>query len=74
MGLYFRSDSKEAVMCHRITIALSAEERAAARKVTGFLIPVYASIVLVAIAVVAVTGAPRQSELVAATSVSVATR
>jgi len=61
-------------MCHRVIISLSAEERAAARKVTGFLIPVYASIVLVAIAVVAVTGAPRQSEQVAAASVSATTR
>jgi hypothetical protein len=43
-------------MCHRVSITLSAEERAAARKVVGFLIPVYASVVLVAIAVVAVGG------------------
>jgi hypothetical protein len=61
-------------MCHRVSITLSAEERAAARKVVGFLIPVYASVVLVAIAVVAVSGAPRQNEQIAVTSIPVATR
>jgi hypothetical protein len=61
-------------MCHRVSITLSAEERAAARKVVGFLIPVYASVVLVAIAVVAVGGAPRQNEQIAATAVLVSAR
>jgi hypothetical protein len=40
----------------------------------GFLIPVYASVVLVAIAVVAVGGAPRQNEQIAATAVPVSAR
>ena len=61
-------------MCHRVTITLSAEERAAAKRVTGFLIPAYASIVLAAIAVVAVAGAPQQNEQIAAASVPAATR
>jgi hypothetical protein len=61
-------------MCHRVSITLSAEERAAARKVVGFLIPVYASVVLAAIAVVAVGGAPRQNEQIAATAVPVSAR
>ena len=61
-------------MCHRVIIKLSAEERAAARKVSGFLIPAYASIVLAVIAVVAVTGAPRQGEQIAATSALAAPR
>ena len=61
-------------MCHRVSITFSAEERAAAKKVVGFLMPVYASVVLAAIAVVAVSGAPRQNEQIAATSVPVSAR
>jgi hypothetical protein len=53
-------------MCHRVYVTLSAEERAAAKKLSGYLIPVYASIVL------AVTGTPRQGEQIATTSVPAA--
>ena len=56
-------------MCHRVYVTLSAEERAAAKKLSGYLIPVYASIVL---AVMAVTGTPRQGEQIVATSVPAA--
>ena len=45
-----------------------------AKKFTGVLIPVYASIVLAIIAVVALTGAPRQGELVVASAAPAATR
>lgn len=59
-------------MCHRVYVTLSAEERGAAKKLSGYLIPVYASIVLAIIAVVAVTGTPRQGEQIVATSVPAA--
>ena len=59
-------------MCHHVYVKLSAEEKAAAKKVAGFMIPVYASIMLAEIAVVAVTGTPRQGEQIAATSVPAA--
>ena len=59
-------------MCHHVYVTLSAEEKAAAKKMSGFMIPVYASIVLAVIAVVAVTGTPRQGEQIAATSVPAA--
>ncbi len=59
-------------MCHHVYVRLSADEKAAARKMAGFMIPVYASIVLAVIAVVAVTGTPRQGEQIAATAVPAA--
>lgn len=56
-------------MCHHVHVTLSVEDKVAAKKLAGFLIPVYASIVLAVIAVVAVTaGGPRSGELVASTS------
>jgi hypothetical protein len=42
-------------MCHHVHVTLTAEERKEARKLTGLMIPVYASIVLAVIAVVAVS-------------------
>jgi hypothetical protein len=62
----------EAPMCHHVYVRLSAEEKASARKMAGFMIPVYASIMLAVVAVVAVTGAPRQGEQIAATSIPTA--
>jgi hypothetical protein len=61
-------------MCHHIHVTLSAEEKQAARKLSGIMIPVYASIVLAIIAVVSLTGAPRQGEQVASTTAPAATR
>jgi heme/copper-type cytochrome/quinol oxidase subunit 4 len=61
-------------MCHHVHVTLSAEERKEARKLAGVMIPVYASIVLAVIAVVAVSGGSRQGEFVAARVAPVATR
>ncbi len=61
-------------MCHHVYVTLSAEEKKEVKKLSGFLIPVYASIVLAVIAVVALTGAPRPGEQVAATFAPAATR
>ena len=60
-------------MCHRGRIMLSAEEREEVKKLSGIMIPVYASVMLALIAVVAVTGS-RQGELVAATPAPATTR
>jgi hypothetical protein len=55
-------------VCHHVLVSLSAEEKRDARKLSAVLIPVYASIVLAVIALVAVTSAPQQGELVASRS------
>ncbi len=63
-------------MCHHahVHVTLSAEDKAAAKKLSGIMIPVYASIVLAVIAVVALSGPPRPGEQIAATSIPAATR
>ena len=61
-------------MCRHVYVRLSVEEKKEARKLTGIMIPVYASIVLAMIAVVALGGAPRQGEQVASTTAPAATR
>ena len=55
-------------MCHHVYVKLSAEEKKEAKKLSGILIPVYASIVLAVVAVVALSGASRQGEQVASTT------
>ncbi len=61
-------------MCHHVYVRLSAEEKKEAKKLSGILIPVYASIVLAVVAVVTITSAPRQGEQIAATAVRAAAR
>lgn len=61
-------------MCHHVYLRLTAEEKKEARKVAGVMIPIYASVVLAVVAVVAVTSAPRQSELLAQSSAPAAQR
>ena len=61
-------------MCHRVHVMLSAEDKQDVKKLSGIMIPVYASIVLALIAVVAVSGSSPQGELVASTTVHAATR
>ncbi len=55
-------------MCHHVYVKVSAEEKKEAKKLSGILIPVYASIVLAVVAVVALSGAPRPGEQVASTT------
>jgi hypothetical protein len=55
-------------MCHSVRVHLSAEERASAKRLTGFMIPVYAVVVLAIVALAALTGGPRSGELVASAS------
>jgi NADH:ubiquinone oxidoreductase subunit 5 (subunit L)/multisubunit Na+/H+ antiporter MnhA subunit len=52
-------------MCHHVHVTLSAEDRKDVERLSGLMIPVYASIVLALVAVVALTGAPPQNELIA---------
>jgi hypothetical protein len=61
-------------MCHRVHVMLSAEDKAAVKTISGWLIPAYAMAVLALIAAVAVTGAPRNGELVASSAVPAAAR
>jgi len=63
-------------MCHNVHVhvTLSAEDKKDVKKLSGIMIPVYASIVLAVVAVVALGSAPRQGELIASTSAPAATR
>ncbi len=55
-------------MCHSVRVKISPEERAYAKRLTGFLIPAYAVAVLAIIALAAVTSGPRSGDLVASAS------
>ncbi len=61
-------------MCYRVHVVLSAEDKQDIKKLSGIMIPIYASIMLALIAVVAVTGSSRQGELVASNAAPAATR
>jgi hypothetical protein len=50
-------------MCHRVRVLLSTEEKEDVKKLTGIMIPVYATIMLGLVAIVAVT--MQQEELIA---------
>ena len=41
-------------MCHRVRILLSSEDKEEAKKLTGIIVPAYASIMLILVAAVAV--------------------
>jgi hypothetical protein len=55
-------------MCHSVRVKLSPEERAYAKRLTGFLIPAYAVAVLAIIALAVVSSGPRSADLVASAS------
>ena len=63
-------------MCHQVHVhvTLSAEDRRDVKKLSGIMIPVYASIILMVVAVVAVSSGPRQGDLIASSSAPAATR
>jgi hypothetical protein len=56
-------------MCHHVHVTLSAEDKKDVKRLSGVMIPVYASVVLVAVAVVTLTVSHPQTELVASTSI-----
>jgi hypothetical protein len=61
-------------MCHRVYVTFSAEEKKEVRKLSGIMVPVYASVLLGLIAAVAISGGSRQDEQVASTAAPAATR
>jgi hypothetical protein len=63
-------------MCHHANVyaVLSADDKKAAKKLTGMLIPVYASIVLAVIAIAAIGGGAPQHEQVALRAAPAAAR
>ena len=61
-------------MCHHVHVTLSAEDKKGARKLSGIMIPVYASIVLAVVAVVTLTGGPPRGELIASSAAPAAAR
>ena len=61
-------------MCHHVHVTLSAEDKKDVKRLSGLMIPIYASIVLAVFAVVALTGTPRQGELIASASAPAAAR
>ena len=62
-------------MCHHhVHVTLSAEDKKDIKKLSGIMIPVYASALLALIAFVAATSDSRQGELVAFTATPAATR
>jgi hypothetical protein len=62
-------------MCHHhVHVTLSAEDKEDVKKLSGIMIPVYASALLALIAFIAVTAGSRQGELVASTAAPAAAR
>ena len=61
-------------MCHHGRIRLSAEDREDVRKLSGIMLPIYATAMVALLAVIVVTGGSRQGELVASTTAPASTR
>ena len=61
-------------MCHRVRVLLSTEDKQDVKKLTGIFIPVYATVMLVLVATVAVTMTLQQGELIASNVTSVSAR
>jgi hypothetical protein len=61
-------------MCHRVRVLLSTEDKQDVKKLTRILIPVYATVMLVLVATVAVTMTLQQGELIASNVTSVSAR
>ena len=61
----FSQDATEATMCHHVYVRLSAEEEKSVKKLSGVLIPAYASILLALFLAATLIHQPRQSEMVA---------
>jgi hypothetical protein len=62
-------------MCHsHVHVTLSAEDKEDIKKLSGIMIPVYASALLALVAFVVVAGGSRQGELIASTAAPAATR
>lgn len=56
-------------MCHRLPVALSAEDKKTAKRLTGVLIPAYAAVALAMVAALVVVHGPGPTERVASAAV-----
>jgi hypothetical protein len=61
-------------MCHHGRVRLSAEDREDAKKLSGIVVPIYATAMVALLAFVVVTGGSRQGELVTSTTAPASTR
>lgn len=62
-------------MCHRhIHVTLSAEDKKDVKKLSGIMIPVYATAMLALVALVMVAGTARQGEMIASSTASAVAR
>lgn len=61
-------------MCHRVRVLLSTEDKEDVKKLTGIIVPVYATIMLVVVVAVAVSMTSQQGELIASNVIPVAAR
>ena len=52
-------------MCHAVRVRLSPAEKKEVRKLSGVMIPIYASVALVLFAVMVLTHVPRSDEAIA---------
>ena len=50
-------------MCHALRVRLSPAEKQEVRKLSGVVIPIYASIVLILLAVISITNVPRSKHV-----------
>jgi hypothetical protein len=65
MGALERSPRKETVMCQFSHIRLSSAEREEVKKLSGVMIPIYASVALVLLAVVVAIHVPQSDSTIA---------
>jgi hypothetical protein len=65
---------EEAPMCHHGRIRLSAEDRQDVKKLSGIMVPIYATAMLALFAFVVVAGGSRQGEMIASTTSPASTR
>jgi len=61
-------------MCHHGRIRLSAEDRQDVKKLSGIMVPIYATAMLALFAFVVVAGGSRQGEMIASTTSPASTR
>ncbi len=55
-------------MCHHVHVPLSAEDKAAARKITGAMVPVFAAVALAIAALLTLGAGAHKGDLVASVS------
>ena len=61
-------------MCHRVRVLFSTEDKEDVKKLTGIMIPVYATVMLVLVAAIAVSMTSQQGEVIASSVTPVTAR